>query len=93
MESDVRDNTFFLGAGSGYLGELMNNGGLGDSERFTKAMGDLGGEVSGALYVDLRAVLQSAGPNDPNVRPLEAVAVSAGRTEAGDYFRLRLVAS
>lgn len=92
-ESDVVGNTFYL-ATDQYLPTLKaGNGGLGTTEKFTKAMGDTGSVVA-AFYLDLEAVVAEVAPSEDeaDVKALKSLGISAGYEGGAQYFRMRVVA-
>ena len=92
VQSDVAGNTFYL-ATSNYLSELKSGKGLGDSEKFKKAMGDTG-SVASAGYVDLEALIsQGAPPNEAaDLKALKSAGVTVGYDKGTPFFRFRVVA-
>jgi hypothetical protein len=92
LRADVSGNTFYL-ATQEYLPALKAGKGLGDSEKFKKAVGDAD-SVSMAMYVDLDAIIgEVATPDEAKeVEALSAVGVTAGYDKGVPFFRLRVVA-
>ncbi|HEV2888927.1 MAG TPA: DUF3352 domain-containing protein [Frankiaceae bacterium] len=94
VQADVSGNTFYL-ATPDYLPALKaGDGGLGKSEKFTKAMGDTG-SIAAAVYVDLEAIIPMLAPSDEeaaNVKALKAVGFTGGYDKGTPFFRLRVVA-
>ncbi|HEX8001988.1 MAG TPA: DUF3352 domain-containing protein [Mycobacteriales bacterium] len=92
VKADVSGSTFYL-ATENYLNELKSGKGLGGSEKFTKAMGDLG-SVSLAAYVDLETVIPAfANPSErADVAALKSVGIVSGYDKGVGFFRLRVVA-
>jgi hypothetical protein len=91
LESDVSGNTFYL-ATPNYLGALKGAHGLGSKEQFAKAMGDLG-SVSGAMYVDLGAVLPEIDPEaKAKAGALKSLGITSGYEKGVPFFRVRVVA-
>lgn len=92
-ESDVAGNTFYLATGD-YLATLKaGNGGLGTTEKFTKAMGDSGSVVA-AFYLDLEAVVAEVADagEEADVKALKSLGVTAGYEGGAQFFRMRVVA-
>lgn len=91
VRADVSGSTFYL-ATPEYLSELKaGNGGLGSSEKFTKAMGDTG-SVAAAFYLDLEAILPTFGPDAQEVKALKSVGMVSGYEGNATFMRLRVVA-
>lgn len=92
VQADVSGSTFYL-ATTSYLPELKKgDGGLGKSEKFTKAMGDTG-SLAGAMYVDLEALIPMiAGEESGDVKALKSVGFTGGYDKGTPFFRFRVVA-
>jgi hypothetical protein len=91
LDAEVDGKTFYLTTG-GYAAELKAAGTLGKSPKFTKAMGELGDSVSGALYVDISQLASMASGSDAeDLKPLSSFGMSAGKTGEDSYVRMRLV--
>ena len=92
VKADVSGERFVLATPAGYGDQLLRGGGgLGTSEKFGTAMGDLRGS-SFALYADLPAVARIFGQEARLDRGLSAVGVVGGYRGTEGYFRMRLVA-
>ncbi len=93
-DTAVKDGVFYFGLGQGYLAKLQKPGDLGEQETFRKAMGDLGDEVSAALYVDIAGMVDSIGPgfmeDDGDLKALRAFGAWSGNQGDTSYFRARL---
>jgi hypothetical protein len=88
-KATVKGNTFYLAAPEAYADELANGGdGLGESPKFTKAMGDVGTPAF-AMYVDLQQLVGAF--DDPDLAPLRSIGTVAGMDGDVAYFRERLV--
>jgi hypothetical protein len=93
VTADTSGSTFYLST-SDYLSEVKNNHGLGDVEKFKKAVGDTGSVVA-AAYVDLESIIKvmgSSGEDVSDVQAMKSVGIVSGYDKGVPFFRARLVA-
>lgn len=91
LDAEVDGTTFYL-TSKGYAAKLKGDGGLGSSAAFSTAMGKLGDQVAGAVFVDIGQLTKLAkGSNAEDVAHLSAFGMSAGKDGSDAYVRMRLV--
>ena len=93
VKTDVSGNTFYLATGD-YLPELKAGKGLGDTEKFKKALGDDIDRIGGAFYVDLEAIIGEVAPpgEAADVQALKSMGAVSGLDGGVPFFRFRVVA-
>jgi hypothetical protein len=72
------------------LGALKSGGSLGDTDAFTAAMGELGGDTSAAFYLSLDA-LESVDDYPAELKPLRSVGMVVTETPGRSSMRFRVV--
>jgi hypothetical protein len=92
LDAQVDGKTFYL-TSKGYAATLKADGGLASSPVFTSAMGDLGDQVAGAVFVDIAqlAKLRAGASGSADLQHLSAFGMSSGKVGGDGYVRMRLV--
>lgn len=94
LDAEVAGTTFYL-TSKGYAATLKSDGGLGSAPDFTAAMGSLGDQVSGAVFVNIGQLSKLSNKRDEaameSASHLSAFGMSAGKEGDDAYLRLRLV--
>lgn len=91
LDAQVEGSTFYLTT-KGYAETLKGDGGLGSSPAFTAAMGSLGDEVSGALFIDIGQLMKLRGAEAEDAAShISGFGASAGKDGGDAYMRMRLV--
>lgn len=88
--SEVKDGRLVLASDAAYR-DRLGTGGLGDSELFRLAMGDLGDQVQIAVYANLERVRDNVPGYPADLRPVSAVGASIGQHDGHGYLRVRVV--
>jgi len=92
LDAEVDGTTFYL-TSKGYAATLKGDGGLASSPTFSAAMGELGDQVSGAVFVDVGQLSKAApkGRGAKEIEHISAFGMSAGKVGDDGYVRIRLV--
>lgn len=85
----VDESRLVLASDAAYL-DRLGTGGLGSSELFKLAMGDLD-DVQVAVFANLERVRDAVPGYPADLRPVSAVGVSIGQHDGNGYLRIRVV--
>jgi len=88
--SDVKDGRLVLASDAAYR-DRLSTGGLGDTELFRLAMGELGDHVQIAVFANLERVRDAVPGYPADLRPVSAVGMSLGQHDGRGYLRVRVV--
>ena len=84
------DGALYAAVGAGWLEQLRSGGHLNETPAFRRAMGDLTGEVTVAVYVDLDGLQRAIEEFPEELAPLRAIGMSVQRAGDRSTFRLRV---